>query len=141
MNPILDPLSRIDLPPSRHAMESDSEESEDEDDQQLGSLDEQMADSLETLLTFGPLDGTGQQWQGKELVVLSGQTGEALANELNLQEQGQIMWKQRQQGSLAAGEDEKVAYMLLYPSSVLVGDLRELSRFTRELLRQLQLRR
>lgn len=127
---IYDPLSRVDLPPSRHAVESDSESDSSDDD--LEAV-EQVADSEPaSLLTFEP-SGKLSALQGQRTVVFLDQVGEAIAGQLVGSEQASVSWKGRQQGSFAAGPDEWL-YVLLYPASTLESRTEELALFARQLL-------
>ncbi|CAO1612767.1 unnamed protein product [Sympodiomycopsis kandeliae] len=130
MSAIYDPLSRADLPAPRHAIESDDEDFSDDADEEK-DLQEQ-APSSEVIFSTTSLD----QFQGKNVVVLVDQVGEAVADQLELTEIASVSVAQKQIASLAQCDDAVV--MLLSPGSSLRGDLSRLTLIIRSVLLQIK---
>ena len=132
MSAIYDPLSRIDAAPSRHAIESDSEDSDEDlyndiSESELPEISERF--SIETSSSL-------ESAKGKPLMVAIGQAGEGIASTLRWQEQSRITWRGRQQGSLSVSSQTTIC--LLYPSSILSTRLDDLQASIESLLTSLQ---
>lgn len=134
---IYDPLNRINVPPSRHAVESDSED--DDDDQDDSEMDPSGQDTSQEDVQFQSLSTSEASLQGQEVIVLAGPVGEALSNYSAVVEVARLIWKGRPQASMAQQEGSpSTLLMLLYPSNVLVKRYSSLSTFLEHLLKQLK---
>lgn len=134
MSHIYDPLSRVDVPPPRHDVESDSEEEYSEDeDELLTSAGESSASA--SFLSFSPAplpNNAGRQ----AYTILVGQAGEGVATAQGFKEEGRIDWKGRQVGSWAAQGEETC--VLLYPGSAVSENIPELAELVKTLLEKLE---
>lgn len=137
MSHIYDPLSRIDVPPPRHDVESDSEEDySDEEDELLTSAGEGSASASH--LSFSPA-ALPNKTGAEAVTILVGQAGEGVAKAQGFTEEGRIDWKGRQVGSWAAQEEGTC--ILLYPGSAVTENISELAELVKTLLKKVAAKR
>lgn len=129
---IYDPVNRIDVPPSRHAVESDSEsDSQDDIDDADYESDDDVAKDVQ-------IEGSLDALHGKDLILLVDQVGETLAGQVSTGSSSicTALWKGRVQ---AAFDSNGIG--LIYPSSLLTTRPGVLSLVLGELLRRIAPRR
>ncbi|CAO1614514.1 unnamed protein product [Parajaminaea phylloscopi] len=144
---IYDPLNRIDLPPPRHAVESDSESDfDDDDDDDIPRNADALSSSYRSHVSLETVgDGTGiQHALGKPTLFLVGQAGEGLATHLAVcaEERARLMWHDRQQASVACTTPGNVAdavvVVVLYPSTTLQRQPLQLVALVDQLMSELK---
>lgn len=117
---IFDPLNRIDLPPARHAIESDSESEEESDAQDEVDGGPSSGRASGSARIEEKVAGVLDPLRNGHALVLIGQTGESIATHAitSTNEIARLSWEGRTQasiGQLPGG----IAIILLYPSNIL----------------------
>lgn len=134
---LYDPVNRLDVPPSRHAVESDSESDSGDD---LGDIDDERQEE-DVVSQHLEMEGKLDALRGKDLIILVGQMGETLVRSLQGEERVARMvctvkWQGRVQASFSEG-----GVGLVYPSNTLMGRSGIMSLVVAEMLRRLQPKR
>lgn len=126
---IYDPLSRIDLPAPRHAVES-----EDEDEDDFSDEDEEESSNSSARVSFST---SIQQYVNRPVIALFDQVGEAITSYIGATEDVKILYNSTKQiGALATHGESTL--LLLAPGSTIRHNLSLLSRIARQVLVELK---
>ncbi|PWN26399.1 hypothetical protein BDZ90DRAFT_38062 [Jaminaea rosea] len=131
---LYDPVNRLDVPPSRHAVESDSESDSGDD---LDDIDDERQEE-DVVSQHLEMEGNLDALRGKDLIILVGQVGETIVSSLKGEEGWARMvctvkWQGRVQASFSEG-----GVGLVYPSSLLMERPGIMSLVMAEMLKRLK---